>query len=225
MVTKEFIKEHKRFLVGVYKSKDRKLTREDLQDLVQDTFEKVTLYQDYFDETKGTLRNWLQMLCVHVWDRHKRGMLVIDEIQKDYTSDDLIEPTNDYFYSANKEEVDSLIDMLPKTQRLAVYYKLILGFTHEEVAGKLRCTTTASQTTYTRGLANLKKLIASDNPEKEVLHETKILKPYGDKPFDGDWAWQYGRSADHRNSKCHEYTQDEIKEYCDSRQLNYKLKG
>ena len=59
MVNEEFIKEHQGYLVYLYKKKSNKLTTEDIQDLVQDTFEKVTLYKDYFDDTKGTIRNWL----------------------------------------------------------------------------------------------------------------------------------------------------------------------
>jgi len=91
MVTKEFIKEHTLYLTNTLRKKDSKLTREDVQDLVQDVFEKVTLYQDYFDASKGSLKSWLSLMCVHVYDRHRRGLLQIDEITNDYSKDDLLD--------------------------------------------------------------------------------------------------------------------------------------
>lgn len=231
MVNEEFIKDNKPFLVTQYKSKSNKLTTEDIEDLVQDTFEKVTLYQDYFindfDVSKKIpehkrLHAWLKLVCVQVYDRHHRGSLQIDEIANDYSKDDLLESHNDYYYNNNKEEVDKLINMLPNKQRDVVYFKLILGHTHDEVAFKVNTTVTAAQTVFKRGLANLKKLVNSDNPEEEVLYEPKLLKPHGDKPYAGDWAWRFGESEQQRNGECYTYTQDEVKAYCQANNVNYK---
>lgn len=222
MVTKEFIKEYTPYLTFIYKKKSSNLTTEDIQDLVQDTFEKVTLYKDYFDDTKGTIRNWLSMMTVHVYDRFKRGSLVIDEIVNDYTQDDMLETMSNYFYTSNKEEVDLFINMLPNQQRDVVYFKLVLGHSHEEIAHKLRFSVTNASTLYNRGLSNLKKLINSDSPEDEVLIEPKILKPHGDRPYAGDWAWRYGETEEQRNGKCYTYTQREVQEYCLANNVNYR---
>lgn len=224
MVTKEFIKEHEAYLIYIYKKKNTSLTREDIQDLVQDTFEKVTLYQDYFDSSKGTLRGWLSMMTVHVYDRFKRGALVIDEIAKDYTQDDMLESMSNYFYTSNKEEVDLYINMLPNQQRDVVYFKLVLGHTHDEIAYKLKFSVVNARTLYTRGLSNLKKLINSDDPKSEVLTEPKILRPHGDKPYAGDWAWRYGETESQRNGESYTYTNEEVIAYCNAHNVNYNLK-
>ena len=223
MVTKEFIKEFTPHLTYVLKRKDSHLTKEDLQDLVQDVFEKVTLYQDYFDDSKGSLKSWLSLMCVHVYDRYARGLLQIDEIAKDYTKDDLLESHNDYYYNNNKEEVDQLINMLPNKQRDVVYFKLILGHTYDEIATKVNISSTAASTTFSRGLANLKKLINSDNPEQEIMYEPKILKPHGDKPYSGDWAWRYGETKAQRNGTCYVLTNEELVAFCTSRNLKYNI--
>jgi len=233
MVTKEFIKEHKPYLVSVFKNKDNKLTTEDIEDLIQDTFEKVTLYHDYytneFDVHKKIpehkrLKSWLKLICVQVFDRHKRGALVREEIVKDYTREEVRRETNNYLYTANKEEVDMFIGMLPKNQSNVVHMKLILGHSHEEIAKILYTSVVACTSTFKRGMDNLKKLINSDNPEKEVLHEAKLLKPHGDRPYAGDWAWRYGESEEQRNGKAYVYTNEELVTFCTSRNLKYNIK-
>ena len=231
MVNKEFIKEHTSFLTHQYKKKSTRLTSEDIQDLLQDTFEKVTLYQDYYindfkpksllSEEDG-LRSWLSLLTLHVYDRFMRGSLQITEIAKDYTHDEMLETVTDYFYMSNKEEVDSFIRMLPKEQSNVVYLKLILGYSHDEVSKNLYINTIKSRTLFSRGMTNLKKLINSDNPKEEVLTEPKILKPHGDRPYAGEWWWRYGESDEQRNGKCYTYTQTEVQAYCMANNLNYK---
>ena len=233
MVTKDFIKDNEGFLKGLYRSKGSQLTTEDIQDLVQDTFEKVTLYQDYFihDFDKShkipegkRVQAWLKLVAVQVYDRHLRGLVQITEIAKDYTEDDLLFSNNEYYYHQHKEEIDALIELLPNKQKETVYLKLILGHTYEEIANKVHSTVTAVSTLFSRGLANLKKLINSDNPEDEVMYEPKILKPHGDKPYAGDWAWRYGESEFQRNTRHYIYTNEEIIAYCNLNNLKYNLK-
>lgn len=232
MVTKEFIKEYKPYLVSLYKQKDSTLTTEDIEDLVQDTFEKVTLYQDYYlndyDKDKKIpkdirLKTWLKFVCVQVYDRFKRGAIQIDEIVKDYTKEEMLFDTSN-FYTANKEEVNMFINLLPTSQKNVVYLKLVLGCSHEEIASRLYMSVPASTSNFKRGMDNLKKLINSDNPDKEVLQEAKILKPYGDKPFAGDWSWRYGESKEQRNSKPYVYTNEELVTFCTLHNLKYNIK-
>jgi len=233
MVTEEFIKLHKPYLVSSYKKKSSRLTTEDIEDLVQDTFEKVTLYQDYYindfsPKSKLTdvdkTRSWLSLLTVHVYDRFMRGNIQITEIVKEYTKEDLLEESSNYFYSANKEEVDSFINMLPQEQSNIVYLKLILGHSHNEISSKLYIDTIKSQTIFRRGMDNLKKLINSDDPDKEVLQEAKILKPLGDRPYAGEWWWRYGESEFQKNGACYTFTNDEIIAHCNLNNLKYNLK-
>ena len=233
MVTIEFIKEYKPYLISIYKQKSNKLTTEDIEDLVQDTFEKVTLYQDYYindyDKSKSIpetkrLKSWLKLVCVQVYDRFKRGSLQIEEMVKDYTKEEMIFDISNHFYTANKDEVDMFINMLPKSQRNVVYMKLVLGHSHEEIAKKLYTSVAASTSNLKRGMDNLKQLIDSDNPDKEVLQEAKILKPHGDRPYAGEWWWRYGENKDRCNSKPYVYTNDEIIAYCNLNNLKYNLK-
>lgn len=233
MVTKEFIKLHRNYLATTFKNKSNKLTTEDIDDLIQDTLEKVTLYQDYYLNEFDTqekipghkrLKTWLKFLSVQVYDRFKRGSLQIDEIVKDYTKDDMLIESSNYFYTANKEEVDGFINMLPESQSTVVYMKLVLGYSHDEVSKNLYTSVAACTSNFKRGMDNLKKLINSDDPEKEVLQETKILQPHGDKPYAGDWAWRYGENEDRRNGKPRVYTNEEIIAYCNLNNMNYNLK-
>lgn len=231
MVTKEFIKQYRPLLASLYRGKDKSLTKEDIQDLVQDTFEKITLYQDYYINDYGKnipedkrMTSWLKLITVQIYDRYRRGSLQIDEIVKDYTKDDLLDDTSNYFYSANKEEVDMFINMLPSNQRDIVYLRLVLGHSYDEISHKLYTSATAASTTFSRGLDNLKKLINSEDPEKEVLTESIPLRPYGDKPYAGEWWWRYGESEERRHSKIRPYTNEEVIAYCNANNVKYNLK-
>lgn len=205
-------------------------------DLVQDVFEAAMLHVDYFNhDFKGSVTNWINLLCVHVIDRVKRStdLMNTDPYEIDYSDDsseaflvtesDLLISTNGYYYSKNKEEVDRYINMLPERQYNVVSLKLILGYTHDEISDKLNITKSASESSYSLGIKNLKQLLESDSPEEELLQDNKVLKPYGDKPYSGDWAWRPNESPDRSAGEVKHYSRNEVKAYCQEHNLNYAV--
>ena len=204
-------------------------------DMTQDVFEAAMLYVDYFNnDFKGSVTNWINQLVIYVVDRKKRSndMMNTDTYEIDFTDDsteavmvtaeDLLDSTSNFYYD-NKEIIDKYIGMLPPKQHTVVHNKLVLGFTHQEIADKMRTSESASKTNYKLGIANLKKLIDSDCPEKEVLKEAKILKPYSGATYSGNWAWRPSEGPDRSPSKVKHYSPDEIIAYCQENNLNYNL--
>ena len=183
------------------------------------------MYQDYYEPDKGTVSTWLGLLVTHVYDRYLRDKqpydvtsLSDDDSNEAYmvTKDDLLYDVNDHYYYSNKEEIDKYIDMLPKKQRKVVYLKLILGYSYLEIS-----TESTNRSNFEAGIKNLKKLLESDKPEELNLVESKILKPYGDKAYSGDWAWRPNESPDRCAGDVKIFSSEEVRKYCQENNLNY----
>lgn len=226
----KFIDDYTNHVYDLLYLKDSNLGEEEFFDLKQEVFYKALLYQDYYEEQKGAVSTWLGLLVTHVYDRHLRDKqpydvtsLSDDDSNEAYmvTKDDLLYDVNDHYYYSNKEEIDTYINMLPSKQRKVVYLKLVLGYTYQEISSEVGSTESTNRSNFEAGIKNLKKLLESDKPEEVHLVETKILKPYGDKAYSGDWAWRPNESPDRSPGDVKIYTPWEIQHYCQENNLSY----
>jgi RNA polymerase sigma-70 factor (ECF subfamily) len=225
----KFIISYKDHVQDLLYLKDNSLQEQDLEELNQEVFYKALLYQDYYEEGKGSVSTWLGMLVTHVYDRYlrERDQLDTKSINDDsseaymVTEDDLLHETNNHYYYTNRDEIDSYISLLPKKQRKVVYLKLIQGFTYAEISSEVGSTESTNRSNFEAGIKNLRRLLQSDNPEEELLQEITVLKPYGDKSYSGDWAWRPNESPDRSAGEVKRYTPAEVKEYCKENNLMY----
>ena len=88
-----------------------------------------------------------------------------------------------------------------------------------EKSNELNSKEGTSRVRFTRGIENLNKLIQSKAPEEEVLQESRILQPYGDRAYAGDWAWRPNENPDRSPGECKIFTPEEVKQYCQENNL------
>jgi len=226
----KFIDDYTNHVYDLLYLKDHSLSEEDFFDLKQEVFYKALLYQDYYEKDKGSISTWLGLLVTHVYDRYLRdkqpsdvASLSDDDSTEAYTvtKDDLLHDVNSHYYYSNKEEIDKYINMLPNKQRKVVYFKLILGYNFSEISSEVGSTESTNRTNFEVGIKNLKKLLESDSPEEVNLVESKILKPYGDKTYSGDWAWRPNESPDRCAGDVKIFSPEEVRQYCQENTLNY----
>lgn len=224
----QFIINYKDHVNDLLYLKDNNLSDEDMVELNQEVFYKALLYQDYYEEDKGSVSTWLGLLVTHVYDRYLRDLdpSNVQYIEDDstevfmVTKEDLLFSVNDHYYHSNKEEIDKYINMLPQKQRKVVYLKLILGYNFSEISSEIGSTESTNRSNFSAGIKNLKLLLESDKPEEVHLEESKLLKPYGDKTYSGDWAWRPNESPDRCAGPVKIFTPDEVRQYCRENNLN-----
>ena len=135
------------------------------------------------------------------------------------TDEEVLTESNSYYYYKNKDEVDYLLNLLPEGQRDKLYLRLVFGYSHKEIAEQLNITEGSSRVACKTATDNLKKLCNSEHPEDVTLREYNILKPYGNKPYAGDWAYRIGETEDRCHGKVKFYTEEEIQEYVDNKAM------
>lgn len=225
----KFILSYKDHVQDLLYLKDNSLQEDVLEELNQEVFYKALLYQDYYEEEKGSISTWLGLLVHHVHSRYIRdkdqfeSSSIQDDVSEAYmlTSEDLLHDSNNHYYYTNRDEIDSFIALLPTKQRKVVYLKLIQGFTYSEISAEVGSTESTNRSNFEAGIKNLRKLLQSDTPEEEVLQEIKTLKPYGDKSYSGDWSWRPNESPDRSAGEVKVYTPEDIREYCQENNLKY----
>ena len=74
---------------------------------------------------------------------------------------------DDKFYLNNTEEVRFYLDRLSNNHRLVLEHKLILGYTHSEIADLLSISESYSQNLFKQGVDQLKSLVVGE--EIEIL--------------------------------------------------------
>lgn len=144
----------KRQLVDLYSGKLAGICRryvsakEDIQDLVQDSFIKIFLNLDKFDAERGEFGAWIYRITLNIVFKHQNDKL------KDLKFESL--DTEEYFETANNtgsvlpeglglKDILSFIDTLPKGRRTVFNMYFIEGYKHHEIAGILNITEGASK--------------------------------------------------------------------------------
>jgi len=225
MITQDFITSNTGLVRNLFYKKNSSLTEDDIEDLLQETWYAVTLFQDSYNPNKGTIGTFLGLIVTHVYDRYTRGSdalnpELIDDVP-DVTADDIVLSNNEHYYMQNKDHVDQYMSWLPKKQRDILHLRLILGYTHEEIAKALDITEGNSSTLCSRAMKNLSKLIESKDPSAENITESKVLRTRGDVPYSGDWAWRPNESPDRSPGMVNQYTAGEVLDYCQENNIKY----
>jgi len=229
-IDKEFIKDNEALVQSLLLKKNSSLSEEDLKDLHQDTFEKCLLYKDYYDETKGAVGTWLGLIVTHVYDRYIRSTDALDSDVSDIDQEeyddlslvDLLTSSDNHYFMHNKEQVQYYIGMLPKAQQDKLYLHLILGYTHDEISEALDITPQSSRTLCSAAVKNLRQLVESDDPDKEVLKEPELLQSRSKVPYSGDWSWRPNETPDRSPGLTKIFTASEVQQYCKENNLAYK---
>lgn len=196
--------------------KRRDVKKQDVEDLVQDVFEKCKLYEDYFDPDKGSVKGWLAKMVIHVVDRSKRGSDIMDNpfisldtsyfdeddeevsLYETLTEDDsFYEKESDYYYLDNRPEVTYYVDQLEERQRQVLEFKLILGYTHNEIADTLGISASTSAAVLKEAVKSLEKLVNSIDDVELLQHKfkgahTESIKSNNDSGVNvwNDWSWK-----------------------------------
>jgi len=224
----KFILSYKDHVQDLLYLKDNSLQEDQIEELTQEVFYKALLYQDYYEEEKGSVSTWLGLLVHHVHSRYIRDLDQADVSSIDdssealfLTEEDLLHDINNHYYFTNRDEIDSYIRLLPTKQRKVVYLKLVQGFTYTEISSEVGSTESTNRSNFEAGIKNLRKLLQSDKPEEEHLQEIKLLKPYGDRSYSGDWSWRPNESPDRCAGEVKVYTPEEVQKYCQENNIKY----
>ena len=159
----------KRQLVDLYASKLAGICRryvsgkEDIEDLVQDSFVKIFLNLDKFDAARGEFGAWIYRITLNIVFKHQNDKL------KDLKFESL--DTEEYFETTSAEgsfvlpddlglkDILSFIDTLPKGRRTVFNMYFIEGYKHQEIAEVLNITEGASKAHLNKARMQLIELI------------------------------------------------------------------
>jgi RNA polymerase sigma-70 factor (ECF subfamily) len=141
---------------------------EDRKDLIQEIFAKVFTKIESYDENKGQFKSWIRKIAVNeclMFIRSKSKMS-IHVINENY---DITDTTFNRLENLTREDILNMLDKMPKRYKLVFMAYIIDGFSHKEIADKLKITKDTSRSQLTRA----KRWII-----KNISKETQIKK-YG----------------------------------------------
>ena len=136
--------------------------KSDAEDVLQDAFIKAF---QHIDQYKGevTFGAWLKRIvvngCIDFLKSQKQRLVELNEGHLHNTEDDTWEVEDDI----DLNEVKYAITQLPEKYRYVVQLFLVEGYDHNEIAGILDISETASRTRLTRGKGKLRELLSKKN--------------------------------------------------------------
>ena len=138
-VSKYYLKHRSKILSDI----ERKVGKDDAEDVLQEVFARATMYYDKWDSTKGQFGKWIFGItrnCIRGCqkDHKSRGMTVSVETIKDKES---IEPSYDDNSVDAQQQIDKIVDLIEYKgypSRDILYLSYILGFENEDIAKKLQ---------------------------------------------------------------------------------------
>ena len=230
MIDKKFIRKYNSYI-------KQQLSRsgvrpEDTRDLIQDVYEKAQLYEDYYENDWATgIKSYLYFIIRHVINRKYRSKDVLDHclsldsrVSEDgekfsmhevITEQDSVFEESDSYYLNNTPEVQYYLDHLQDKMRKVLEHKLILSYTHKEVADILHITESDSKQTLKRGIEQLKKLVTGDDDVEILQHKMRGIHQQSIRTNDesGTDVWSDWSFRPHIHGEVKVFTQDEIDDY------------
>lgn len=164
-------------------------TREDVEDLCQQTFEKAWINRASFKRERGTFVNWLLQIAHNIavdeMRKRNRRPQINSRQSKNYRhniddnfedAEDILDerasdiPTPEEIVIANEEteSVHAGLRYLPNDQREAIELNFFGEFTHREIAQKTGQPLGTVKTKVRRGLIKLRKSLAESAESPEV---------------------------------------------------------
>lgn len=108
--------------------------RDEAKDIVQDAFIRIFKATKNFDPEKGSLKGWMQKICVNV------ALKKLNKRKFDTPLDDmLVEPqiSAKAIENLEVETVYEVIQQLPEKQRTVFNLHVVEGYAHQEIADLL----------------------------------------------------------------------------------------
>jgi len=138
---------------------------EDRKDIIQEIFAKVFVKIDSYDETKGKFKSWIRKITVNeclmfIRSKSKMSIHVINE------NFDISDDTFSKLENLTREDIISMLDKMPKRYKLVFMAYIIDGFSHKEIAEKLKITKDTSRSQLTRAKRWIIKNISKENQIK-----------------------------------------------------------
>jgi len=231
IIDKEFIQCYNKYIQKTLKRHHAQ--DKDMPDLIQDVYEKLVLYQDYYEEKwDSNVKNYIFYICRHCVNRRYRGHDVLDmtdsldihvtvdgeniPMEETLTPEDSVtNEGSDLFYLQNTEEVLEMIEQLRYPQREVLRHKLIMGKSHKEIACILQISETNSKTLLHRGIEQLRKIVSGEEEVELLQHKFKGMHQQSIRTNDetgvdvwNDWSWK-----PQPPSNVKEFTPEEIQQY------------
>lgn len=144
-------------------------TKTDASEILNDSFFKIFKNIKKYDEQKP-FKPWLKTIIVNTSiDYYRknarfRPMLEIEEVENEAFNVELVD-------TLGYEDIKKLLDDLPEMYRLVFNLYEIEGYTHREIAEKLKFNESTSRSYLTRAKKKLRKLVEI---HFELKHERKV---------------------------------------------------
>ncbi len=140
-------------------------------DVFNETWISVFNKLHQFDEEKGEFGGWIYRIAVN-------SSLASIKSKKKFEGEELdtiTEPTNGYDITddISYQELKTIIDLLPKRQRLIFNLYVIEGYSHKEIAEQMGISDGTSKSQLARARASLQKMINYTDAEAKPF---KIVK-------------------------------------------------
>ncbi len=130
---------------------------EDAEDSFQEAFINVYRALDTWDSSKGDLTIWAKRITINSiishFRKNKRNLLT----ESEDSEIENIESTIEVDSNINYNELISLLDELPKRQRIIFSLYAIEGFSHKEIGEQLEIKDSTSRSQYLRAKTTLIK--------------------------------------------------------------------
>lgn len=196
------------------------VSNEEREDIVQDVLLKAIERSEYYDPAKCSERGFLAMLVNDVVWKKSRSTDALDladvtldgavegddgeniSAYEGLDPDKLLNAENNSFYQRNKQMVDEAINRLSEPYASIVHFKLIYGYTHEEIAQILSLSVDASKKAFGRGVTMLAEAVGKSN--EEARRKTKRPEPSAYPQLDlttEEGRAEYSEHLDKQNEK------------------------
>ena len=137
---------------------------DDHKDILQETFARIFLSLDTFDESKGEFKPWLRRIIInqcmqHLRKNQKRAVIVPLNNTNEAPNEDL----EAQLTKLSKSDIEQLLTQMPEGYRQIFMLVAIDDYTHKEVGGLLDISPETSRSQFSRARKWLKKHLLSDN--------------------------------------------------------------
>lgn len=134
-----------------------RISKEEVEDLMQESFIRIFNHLDTYDETKSTINTWASMIARRLATNYcnsfykKNLSYSLDDIQSHPIID------SDQTSEVDVERVHRAISQIPKHYRLVFELSVLQGLKHRAVADELKISESTSRVYLTRAIELIRK--------------------------------------------------------------------
>lgn len=144
-------------------------SKEDAEDLVQESFVKIfkDLYQ--FDDSKASYLSWSKRVVINTCLMHLRKKSVFSFMDNIVDMTHKFQMQSQAVENLNLQDLTKKIQALPKGYRTVFNMHVIDGYTHSEIAEKLNITESTSKTQLFKAKKHLRINIDTEQSELKLV--------------------------------------------------------